>query len=214
MYARSRRKARDSRRPRRSLRAGWQTARCLDRFWGSRRPDRGLRERHEPPLVSERRDALPVEHRQHAGHLRPDPGLPAGLDPAMDGRLLPDQCSLAMLSHLSWRSRRPKLHREGRALLLACAFRADAPSMKLDQVLGDCEPGQLVVLAEAVKDVWQAVGTDPLPDVDHLDPGTSAGGLEANLDSAAVGGELGPVRQKDGEDLAKPPGTGHQRPDP
>src|SRR5216684_7567971 len=36
MYARSRRKARDSRRPRRSLRAGWQTPRCLDRFWGSR----------------------------------------------------------------------------------------------------------------------------------------------------------------------------------
>src|SRR5258708_38699071 len=111
---------------------------------------------------------------------------------------LPDQCSLAMPSHLSWRSRRPKLHREGRALLLACAFRADAPSMKFDQVLGDREPGQLVLLAEAVKDVWQAVGADPLPDVDHLDPGTSAGGLEGNLDSAAVRWDLYPLCEDDG----------------
>src|SRR5260370_11895303 len=102
-----------------------------------------------------------------------------------------------MPSHLSWRSRRPKLHREGRALLLARAFRADAPSMKLDEVLGDREPRQLVLLGEAVEDVWQAVGADPLPDVDHLDPGTGAGGLEANLGSAALRRQLDCVREKD-----------------
>src|SRR5216683_6784097 len=95
---------------------------------------------------------------------------------------------------------------------------ADAPSMELDEVLGDREPEpavaagrQLLLLGEAVEDVWQAVEADPLPGVDHLDPGTGAGGLEANLDSAAVGCELDRVREKDGEDLVKPLGIGDER---
>jgi len=80
---------------------------------------------------------------------------------------------------------------------------ADAPSMELDEVLGDREPEpavaagrQLLLLGEAVEDVWQAVEADPLPGVDHLDPGTGAGRLEANLDSAAGGCELDRVREK------------------
>jgi hypothetical protein len=61
--------------------------------------------------------------------------------------------------------------------------------------------------------VRKAVGTEPFSVVDHLDPRAGIGGLEADLDAAAVGRELERICEQDGEDLVEPLDVGDHWPD-